>query len=427
MHDIDFIKNNPELFDEAMQNRNFGKISHKIIELSTNKKHTLTQLYSLQKERNNITQEIEKLKKDNIQCDTQIELSKEITKKINHINNMIKTDSELIDLLNILPNIPDKKVPIGKDENDNIEIRRYGKKVDFKFPPKTHYELGENLNLMDFKQAAKLSGSRFVILKSQLAQLDRALANFMLDVHTQEFGYSEISHPVLVHESAMYGVGQLPKFADDSFKTTDNFRLIPTSEVALTNLVSNTNTNANELPIRLTACSQCFRSEAGSAGKDVRGMMRQHQFNKVELVSIVTEEQSELELERMTQVAEEILKKLELPYRVMMLCTGDLGFSASITYDIEVWIPSQNQYREISSCSNCKAFQARRMNAKYHTISNGNKVNKFVHTLNGSALAIGRTIIAILENYQNQDGSITIPHVLRKYMNNQDIIKNNNY
>ncbi|AHX04903.1 serine--tRNA ligase [Ehrlichia japonica] len=423
MHDVDFIKQNPELFDNAMQARNFEKVAQKIIELDTKKKHLLTQLYSLQKERNQVTQEIEKLKRDNIQCNTQIELSKDITKKINNINNMIREDSQLIDLLNVLPNIPDDRVPIGKDESSNVELRRYGNKTNFDFSIKTHYELGENLNLMDFKQAARLSGSRFVILKHQLAQLDRALTNFMLDIHTKEFGYSEISHPILVHESAMYGVGQLPKFANDSFKTTENFRLIPTSEVVLTNLVSNMNINACDLPIRFTACSPCFRSEAGSAGRDTRGMMRQHQFNKVELVSITTEEQSALELERMTQVAEEILKRLELPYRVMMLCTGDMGFSASVTYDIEVWIPSQNQYREISSCSNCKAFQARRMNTKYTTISNNIKISKFVHTLNGSALAVGRTIIAILENYQNRDGSITIPYVLRKYMDNQEVIK----
>ena len=423
MHDIDFIKNNPELFDNAMQSRNSEKVAQQIIEMDNKKKHSLTQLYSLQKERNQITQEIEKLKRDGVQCNTHIELSKKITEKINEINSIIKEDSQLIDLLNTLPNIPDKRVPIGKDESNNIEIRRYGNKTEFNFPIKTHYELGEKLNLMNFKEATKLSGPRFVILKDQLAQLDRALANFMLDIHTQEFGYSEISHPILVHESAMYAVGQLPKFADDSFKTTENFRLIPTSEVALTNLVSNTNISASNLPIRLTACSQCFRSEAGSAGRDTRGMMRQHQFNKVELVSIVTQEQSEIELERMTQIAEEILKRLELPYRVVMLCTGDMGFSASITYDIEVWIPSQNKYREISSCSNCKDFQARRMNAKYNTISNNNKISKFVHTLNGSALAIGRTIIAILENYQNNDGSITIPYALRKYMNNKEFIK----
>ncbi|AHX08034.1 serine--tRNA ligase [Ehrlichia chaffeensis] len=423
MHDIDFIKQNPELFDNAMQVRNSEKVAKKIIELDVKKRHLLTQLYSLQKERNQITQEIEKLKKNNLQCNIQIELSKDVTSKINDINNMIKEDSQLVNLLNMLPNIPDERVPIGKDENSNVELRRHGNKTSFDFPIKTHYELGENLNLMDFKQAAKLSGSRFVILKNQLAQLDRALSNFMLDIHTKEFGYSEISHPILVHESAMYGVGQLPKFADDSFKTTENFRLIPTSEVALTNLVSNMNINGCDLPLRFTACSPCFRSEAGSAGRDTRGMMRQHQFNKVELVSIVTEEQSAPELERMTQIAEEILKRLELPYRVMMLCTGDMGFSASITYDIEVWIPSQNQYREISSCSNCKAFQARRMNTKYTTIINNVKVSKFVHTLNGSALAIGRTIIAILENYQNRDGSITIPHILRKYMDNQEVIK----
>ncbi|KJV68934.1 serine--tRNA ligase [Candidatus Neoehrlichia procyonis] len=423
MHNINFIRSNPEKFDNAMQSRNLAKIAHKIITLDFIKKQLLTQLYELQREHNKIVKEISLLKGNNINCETQIQLSKELITKIKEVDNKLKSSNELNNILNNLPNIPDTKVPIGNDETHNIEIRKHGKPKIFDFQIKTHYEIGEKLNLMDFKQAAKLSGSRFVILKNQLAQLDRALVNFMLDTHTQEFGYTEISHPILVNEVTMYNVGQLPKFSKDSFKTTNNFRLIPTSEVALTNLVSNTVIPLHDLPLRFTAASQCFRSEAGSAGRDTKGIIRQHQFNKVELVSIVAEDKSEEELERMVKIAETILQRLELPYRVVLLCTGDMGFSASMSYDLEVWMSCQNKYREISSCSNCKDFQARRMNTKYVTVCNNNKVSTFVHTLNGSALAIGRTIAAIIEHYQNKDGSISIPYVLRKYMHNQEIIQ----
>ena len=324
-------------------------------------------------------------------------------------------------LLSEIPNIPSQDVPIGDNENLNLEIRKIGMPPVFDFETKDHVDLGLALGLMDFEQAGKLSGARFVVLRGILAKFERAISSFMLDVHTREFGYIEISPPILVRSDAMYGTGQLPKFSDDLFQTTNDFWLIPTAEVPLTNLVANDIINKNELPIRMTALTPCFRSEAGAAGKDTRGMLRQHQFNKVELVSICHPNESEKEHERMTNAAEEILKKLELPYRVVVLCTGDLGFSAAKTYDIEVWLPGQDNYREISSCSNCKDFQARRMLTRFQ--ASNEKGTNFVHTLNGSGLAVGRCLIAIIENYQNEDGSITIPKVLRPYMDGLEIIK----
>lgn len=355
-------------------------------------------------------------------CEEQVKLSKSITSEIETISLKEQTEkNKLVDILSNLPNISAQNVPTGEDESSNVEIRKYGKRRKFDFTPKFHYELGERLGLMDFEQAAKISGSRFTILKGQLAKLGRALINFMLETHVNEFGYTEVHHPVLVKDRAMYNVGQLPKFFDDSYLTTDKLRLIPTSEVVLTNLVADKIIEEKELPIRFTAYSECFRKEAGSAGRDTRGMIRQHQFGKVELVSITTEDQSNDELERMTNAAEEILKKLELPYRIMLLCSGDMGFAAQKTYDIEVWLPEQNKYREISSCSNCGTFQARRMNTKYF-LETDRKTKKYVHTLNGSALAIGRTIVAIMENYQNSDGSVTIPNVLQRYMSNDTVI-----
>ncbi len=299
-------------------------------------------------------------------CEEQIKSSKNITNEIEAISLKEQMEKDkLVNILSNLPNIPVQGVPIGAGENSNLEVRRYREKRQFDFVPKSHYELGERLGLMDFEQAAKISGSRFAILKGQLAKLGRALTNFMLEMHVNEFGYTEVYHPVLVKNEAMYNVGQLPKFSDDSYLTTDELRLIPTGEVVLTNSVADKIVEEKKLPIRFTAYSECFRKEAGSAGRSTRGMIRQHQFGKVELVSITTEDQSNDELERMTGVAEEILKRLELPYRVILLCSGDMGFAAQKTYDIEVWLPEQNRYREISSCSNCGTFQARRMNAKY--------------------------------------------------------------
>ena len=319
--------------------------------------------------------------------------------------------------LSAIPNTPLDEVPVGKDEHDNVEIRKFGTprtEAMMGFTPKQHFEIGEALGLMDFETAAKLSGARFVVNRGQLARLERALGQFMLDLHTSENGYTEINPPLLVKDHAVYGVGQLPKFEEDLFKTTNDFYLISTSEVSLTNLVREQIVDEKDLPFRFTALTPCFRSEAGAAGRDTRGMIRQHQFTKVELVSITTPEKAIEEHERMTASAESILQKLGLAYRVITLCTGDMGFASQKTYDIEVWLPGQNAYREISSCSNCEGFQARRMQARFRSAERGKP--ELVHTLNGSGLAVGRTLVAILENYQQADGSVLIPEVLRPYM-----------
>jgi seryl-tRNA synthetase len=321
----------------------------------------------------------------------------------------------------VLPNLPFDDVPNGADETANVEIRRHGNQRNFPFKPKDHQELGEATGEMDFAQAAKISGSRFVFIKGKLARLERALAQFMLDLHTSdEGGYTEVDPPLLVKDGAAYGVGQLPRFAEDMFHTNNGFWLVPTAEVPLTNLVNDTVVDENDLPLRYTAFTPCFRSEAGAAGKDTRGMIRQHQFPKVELVSITTPEQSAAEHERMTARAEEVLKRLGLAYRTIVLCGGDMGHASRKTFDIEVWLPGQGRYREISSCSNCGDYQARRMNARFKPREG--KGNRFVHTLNGSGLAIGRTLVAVLENYQNEDGSVTIPEVLRPYMGGLQVL-----
>lgn len=325
----------------------------------------------------------------------------------------------LNDLLAGLPNLPFADVPEGEDEDSNVELHTFMEPTKLDFEPKGHDELGEALGMMDFETAAKMSGSRFVVLSGQLSRLDRALAAFMLDLQTEEHGYEEHTPPVLVWGKALYGTNQLPKFEEDLFKTTGDHYLIPTAEVSLTNIVRESIVDPDTLPRRMTAHTPCFRSEAGSAGKDTKGMIRQHQFNKVELVSIVKPEDSEAEHKRMLGCAEEVLKRLKLPYRVVELCTGDLGFGARRTFDIEVWLPSQDTYREISSCSNCGDFQARRMNARY---KHAEKDNRFVHTLNGSGLAVGRTLVAVLENYQNADGTITVPEVLVPYMGGLAVI-----
>ena len=323
-------------------------------------------------------------------------------------------EAELTGILEGLPNLPADDVPEGGGEDDNVEIRQVGTKPAFDFEAREHFDIGETLGLMDFEGAAALSGARFVVLRGALARLERALGNFMVDLHTGENGFAEVSPPVLVRSEALYGTGQLPKFAEDLYRTEDDYWLIPTAEVPLTNLSSGAIYDAGDLPQRLTAWTQCFRSEAGAAGKDTRGMLRQHQFGKVEMVCVTHPDESDAELERMTGCAEEVLKRLEVPYRVVTLCTGDMGFGARKTYDIEAWLPGQGMYREISSCSNCGEFQARRMNARFRT--KGEKGTRFVNTLNGSGLAIGRTLIAVLENGQNADGTVTVPEVLRPYM-----------
>lgn len=411
MLEMDFIRQNTSAFEEAMKNRGMNSLNlQKILELDSQKRKLIAYLHSLQQEKNAIVKRISmNMKGDNT---ADIRQSNHLTNEISKINTELEAN-DLTKILTEIPNIPDEDVPIGDNELDNIEIRKYGHIRLFDFPIKSHDELGEMLGLMDFKTASQICGSRFVFLKKELALMERALASMMLTMHTQEFGYIELSMPTLVKDQAMYNVGQLPKFDTDSFKTTCGYRLIPTGEVTLTNIAAGQIFNEDVLPMRLTTVSNCFRSEAGSAGKDTKGMIRQHQFSKAELVSFTTENQSKDELERMVSIAEEILKRLEIPYRVILLCTGDMGFSSKKTYDIEVWMPHQNKYREISSCSNCGTFQAVRMNAKYKS----GKKKSFVHTLNGSALAIGRTIAAIIENFQESSGDIIIPKALQPYMN----------
>ena len=417
MHDINFIRENPEIFDELLKKRFIEPKSNIIISLDIKKRSILTKSQELRANRKTLSSSF-----SNLNDIDKIELQKKVQLIKNQIDELEKDifniDEQLKNTLSGLPNLPHSDVPVGEDENTNKLIKQVGIIPSFKFSPKSHYELGENLEMIDFEQAGKVSGTRFVYLKKNIARLERAIANFMLDKHTNEFGYTEINPPNLVRDAAAFGTGQLPKFSEDLFKTNTDHWLIPTAEVPLTNLVLDTIVSEKDLPLRYTAWTPCYRSEAGAAGRDTRGMIRQHQFSKVELVSITNEDESELELDRMLNCATSILDDLEIPYQIILLSSGDMGFSAEKTYDIEVWLPGENKYREISSCSNCKSFQARRMNARYKTTDQ----NKFVHTLNGSGLAVGRTLIAVLENYQNEDGSINIPKVLKPYMGNLDKI-----
>ncbi len=421
MLNIKWITENPEEFNAAMKKRGVDLDSNYLEKLDKNRKKQATELQNLQSQRNSLSKEVGALKSKG-------EDASEVMQKVNLINQKItemqsgiddEKDSELYKILISTPNILQDSVPYGLDDNDNVVVETYGEPTKLGFEPKAHYELGENLNLMDFEQTTKICGGRSTSLFDGLAKLERALSNFFLDF-LEKYGYRETSIPFLVREEAMFGTGNLPKFAEDAYHTTENMWLIPTGEVTMTNWVANRIIDEKYLPLRLTAYTPCWRSEAGSAGKDTRGMLRQHQFKKVEMVSITTPDQSKEEHDRMSSIESEMLKSLGLPYRVMLLCSGDTGFSSSKTYDHEVWLPAQNKYREITSCSNCADFQARRMNAKFRD-KNG-KVN-FVHTLNGSALAVGRTIIAIMENYQQKDGSIKIPEILVPYMNGLEILK----
>jgi seryl-tRNA synthetase len=422
MHDIRMIRQTPDVFDVGMKRRGIDQRALPILELDEQYRNCLTQLQHLQSERNQIAKEFGALKKQGADTTALSKRSDEIKSKIHDLDEQSKSlDAKLQEILVSLPNIPADDAPDGADENDNVIVRTHGVPRVLDFAPKQHFELGENLQMMDFALGAKLSGARFVVLKGHLARLERALSQFMLDTHTQEFGYTEVNPPLMVHDAAMFGVGQLPKFRDDMFSVNTGHWLISTAEVVLTNLVANDILQGSELPLRFTASTPCFRAEAGAAGRDTRGMIRQHQFTKVELVSITTKDQAIEEHERMTKAAETILQKLALPYRVMALCTGDMGFSSEKTYDIEVWLPGQNMYREISSCSRCGEFQARRMNARYRSDSSDKPLH--VTTLNGSGLAVGRTLVAVLENYQQADGSIVVPDVLRPYMGNVDIIR----
>ncbi len=418
MHDIKYIRANPAEFDKQIARRNLAPLSAKILDIDSKRRGGITEFQSMQEEANKLAKQIGEMMASGKKADAQplMERSKEIKARLAAAKNSEAGEGEneeLKEILATIPNILDASVPDGKDENDNVEVRKVGAPKNFSFEPKAHFEVGEDLGLLDFERTAKISGSRFASLFGDLARLERALAAFMIDVATKEFGYLEASVPFMVRADAAFGTGQLPKFEEDLFKTNNDFYLIPTAEIPVTNLVRESILEEKQLPLRYTAYTPCFRSEAGSAGKDTRGLVRMHQFSKVEIVSITAPERSQEEHERLTSCAETILKKLGLPYRVVLLCAGDTGFSSHKTYDIEVWLPQQKTYREISSCSNFADFQARRMNARFRR--EGNKID-FVHTLNGSSLAVGRTIVAILENYQQADGTVDIPEVLINYM-----------
>ncbi|MBC6716667.1 serine--tRNA ligase [Aurantimonas sp. DM33-3] len=424
MLDIKWIRDNPDKLDAALARRGAAPLADQLLKLDEERRAHLTRLQTLQGRRNEASKAIGKAKGTGDEAGAE-----ELIREIGEIKEAIqdgeeterRIDKSLEDALARIPNIPLDDVPEGADEADNVEIRRHGEAPSFGFAPKEHYELGEGLGLMDFEQAAKISGSRFTILKGQLARLERALGQFMLDLHTGEHGYQETAAPLLVRDEALFGTGQLPKFSEDLFHTSEGRWLIPTAEVPLTNMVREQVLGAGDLPLRFTALTPCFRSEAGSAGRDTRGMLRQHQFYKVELVSVTDEESSIAEHERMTAAAEEVLKRLGLSYRVVTLCAGDMGFGARKTYDIEVWLPGQDAFREISSCSVCGDFQARRMGTRYRV--EGEKAARYVHTLNGSGVAVGRALIAVMENYQNEDGSITVPEALRPYMSGLERIE----
>ena len=417
MHDLKYIRENPEAFDAALKRRGAEAVSARILEFDGNRRQTITKLELLRAKRKRLsafygqlasqgqgwTEEALRYKTESI----------EVANEISNFELSAENVASLDDLLDSLPNLPADDIPDGADENDNVELARWGDQRDFDFAPKDHADLGPLLGL-DFETGVALSGARFTFMRGQMARLNRALGQFMLDYQTTQRGYSECATPYLVKQEALFGTGQLPKFAEDNFQTTDGRWLIPTAEVSLTNSIAGQILDEATLPIRLTALTPCFRSEAGAAGRDTKGLIRQHQFEKVELVSITRPEDSAAEHEYLVGAAESILQALELPYRKMLLCTGDMGNSARKTYDLEVWLPGQGLYREISSCSNCGDWQARRMNARYRP--EGGKGTVFVHTLNGSGLAVGRTLVAVLENYQEVDGSVTIPTALLPYM-----------
>ncbi|TRL41585.1 serine--tRNA ligase [Rhizobium straminoryzae] len=417
MLDIKWIRENPAALDEALKKRGAEPQADAIIALDETRRSVIQTLQDMQSRRNAASKEIGAAMAQKNQ-ELAEKLKAEVASLKDEMPVLEQKEREAIaaldDVLSRIPNIPLDDVPVGKDEHDNVVARVVGEKPRWNHPAKEHFDIGEALGMMDFDRAAKLSGSRFTVLTGQLAKLERALGQFMIDLHTTEHGYTEVSSPLMVRDEAMYGTGQLPKFAEDLFRTTDGRWLIPTAEVTLTNLVSQEILEQEQLPLRLTALTPSFRSEAGSAGRDTRGMLRQHQFWKCELVSITDAESSVAEHERMTACAEEVLKRLGLHFRTMTLCTGDMGFGARKTYDLEVWLPGQNTYREISSCSVCGDFQARRMNARYRV--KDEKAPRFVHTLNGSGTAVGRCLIAVLENYLNEDGSVTIPDALLPYM-----------
>ena len=421
MLDIKAIREDAHAFDAGIARRGLEPMAADLIEIDKRRREAQTTAQELQTRRNELSKIIGQKKSQGEDTDAEMkEVAESKDAQAEAEAAAKKAGDELDEILSEIPNIPADDVPEGADEDDNLELRKWGELKDLGFDAKEHFDLGEALGQMDFKTAAKMSGARFVVLSGALARMERALSAFMLDLHTNENGYTEVNPPALVRDNALYGTGQLPKFEEDLFKMEEGFYLIPTAEVPLTNIVANEVMDEDYLPRRYTAMTWCFRSEAGSAGKDTRGMIRQHQFTKVEMVAVTKPEDSEEEHEHMTACAEEVLKRLELPYRVVSLCTGDLGFSAHKTYDIEVWLAGQRRYREISSVSNCGDFQARRMKARYRP--NEGKGTIHVHTLNGSGLAVGRTLIAIMEDYQQEDGSIIVPEALRPYMSGLEVI-----
>ncbi|WP_159727481.1 serine--tRNA ligase [Methylosinus sp. Ce-a6] len=431
MYDIKWIRDNADLFDEGRRRRNLEPKAQELLALDDERRTAIAALQAAQERRNAASKEIGLAMRDKDAARAEA-LKAEVAKLKEDFPQLEQKEREasaaLDKALSEIPNTPLEQVPEGKDEHDNVEVLLWGEPRKFDFPPKEHFDIGEGLKLMDFESAAKISGARFVVNKGAIARLERAIAQFMLDLHTDQHGYTEVAPPLLVRDDAMFGTAQLPKFRDDQFSVTAgrqigngqsdsntaDYWLIPTAEVPLTNLVRESILDESQLPLRFTAGTYCFRAEAGAAGRDTRGMIRQHQFYKVELVSIVTPEQSLEEHERMTGCAEKVLQMLELPYRKVTLCTGDMGFASQKTYDLEVWLPGQGKYREISSCSVCGDFQARRMNARFRPAEG--KATRFVHTLNGSGVAVGRALVAVLENYQEADGSVTVPKVLRPYM-----------
>jgi len=432
MYDIKWIRENLPAFDAGLIRRGMPETERKalldrMLSLDEARRAAITRFEQAQARRNAASREIGEAKKAKDEARAARLMAEVAELKSSLV--ALEADAKRLDeelngpggLLATIPNIPADDVPTGSDASGNVERHAFGRKRAFAFTPRQHFELGEALGMMDFDLAARLSGARFVVLKQGLARMERALAQFMLDLHTGEFGYMEVSPPLMVRSDTMFGTAQLPKFADDQFRTTDDRWLIPTAEVPLTNFVRDSIVAEDELPLRLVACTPCFRAEAGAAGKDTRGMIRQHQFTKVELVSITTPGQSRDEHERMLACAEEVLRRLDLHYRVVILCTGDMGFAAQKTYDIEVWLPGQGSYREISSCSNCGEFQARRMNARYK--GKEGRVKGFVHTLNGSGIAVGRALIAVMETYQQAGGAIAVPDVLRPYMGGATMIE----
>ena len=417
MLDVRWIREEPAALDRALARRHSAARAGDILALDERRRSLIASLQAMQERRNAASKEIgaAKAAKDEARAAALMAEVTELKTRMPEDEVALKAAEAALDAaLAELPNVPLDEVPEGADEKDNLELRQVGARPAFDFTPRQHFEIGEALGLMDFEAASKLSGARFVVLKGALARLERALGQFMLDLHTDKHGYTEVQPPLLVKDAALYGTAQLPKFAEDQFRTTDGFWLIPTAEVPLTNLVREQMLEEAVLPLRFTALTPCFRSEAGSAGRDTRGMLRQHQFDKVEMVSITTPETSIEEHERMTGCAEAVLKALGLPYRVVVLCTGDMGFASQKTYDIEVWLPGQDTFREISSCSVCGDFQARRMNARYRPAEG--KGPRYVHTLNGSGIAVGRALIAVMENYQTADGAVMVPEVLRPYM-----------